>query len=49
MVEEQVEMEIVFADAHALLPGDEGEAGAKFQAGRFRSHAGWRVSRSRSL
>ena len=29
--EEQVEVKIVLADAHALLPGDEGEASAQLQ------------------
>jgi hypothetical protein len=29
--EQQVEVEIVLADAHALLPGDEGEAAAQLQ------------------
>ena len=35
MVEQQVEMEIVLADAHALLPGDEGEARPEFQEDAF--------------
>ena len=29
--EQQVEMKIILADAHALFPGDEGEARAQLQ------------------
>jgi hypothetical protein len=33
--EQQVQVEIILAHAHALLPGDEGEAGSQLQQHTF--------------
>ena len=35
MVEQQVEMKVVSADAHAFLAGDEGESRPEFQEDAF--------------